>query len=213
MKITELPGKIKITFIVIGILFIIASVSLIVWQIIERRNVSAINELSRIKISYLESFNQGNEDKKKEVVKLLREYTEKYHRTSSSNQAYYYLGNIFYQIKDYDNAIYSYQKSIKRNSKGSIALLSNIGIGFAYETKKDYKRALEAFNDAVKLTSPGDTITFDIMKSIGRMQEKLNMKEEALVTYQKILNNNPESPLADDLRWHISTLRDTQSKK
>lgn len=213
MKITDLPGKVKIIFIAIGIIFIIGSVSLIVWQIIEKRNVNALNELSRIKIAYLESFNQGNEDKKKEVIKLLREFTERYHRTSSSNQAYYYLGNLCYQIKDYDNAIYSYQKAIKRNSKGTVALLSKIGTGFTYEAKKDYKRALESFNDAVKSTSPGDTITFDIMKSMGRMQEKLNMKEEALVTYQKMLNNNPESPLADDLRWHISTIRDTQSKK
>ncbi len=146
----------------------------------------------------------------KEVIKenmdLYKKLISEYSYTWSGHMANYHLANIHYNNGDMDDAIQSYEKFVGklRNDKTGVNFLALTSLGYAYETKKDYEKALKYFEQAKTAYSVGfEAIAF---RNIARAYENLNNKEKALEYYKKSLEGTVEPASVTFLKRKISAL-------
>jgi len=78
------------------------------------------------------------------------------------------------------------------------------GLGYAYEGKKDYEKALEAYKKIVEM---GDHFQMaGAHLSMGRCYEKLGKKKEALDNYQAFLKVSQKSMMTNVVLEKVSNL-------
>lgn len=139
-------------------------------------------------------------------IKLFQELIEKYPHSWSARMAHYHLGNIYYNLGEFDKAIADYKKfvSSRISDKAGIKFLALTSIGYSYEAKKDYKDALEYFEKALKSNNAGfESVAFS---NIARIYEQMNDKKNALENYKKALEKATEPSKAILIKYKISSL-------
>ncbi len=139
-------------------------------------------------------------------IKLFQELIEKYPHSWSARMAHYHLGNIYYNLGEFDKAIADYRKfvSSRISDKAGIKFLALTSIGYSYEAKKDYKDALEYFEKALKSNNAGfESVAFS---NIARIYEQMNDKKNALENYKKALEKATEPSKAILIKYKISSL-------
>lgn len=104
-------------------------------------------------------------------------------------KAYYYLGNIYMDFRQFDNAIIFYNNSIKANP--NLAYPYN-GRGNVYYRLKQYDKALEAYNKAIE-TDPKDSHPYN---GLGNVYRTLKQNNKAIEYYNKAINIDPEKEYA-----------------
>ncbi len=155
-----------------------------------------------------ENILKGGENKEtvNENIKIFKELIDKYSYSWSGRMAHYHLGNIYYGNGEIDQAIRSYEIFISKikNDKTGVKFLALTSLGYAYETKKDFKTALKYFEDAQSAYNTG----FEMigLRNIARAYEELNNKEKALEYYKKALEKTTEPAASIFIKRKISTL-------
>jgi Tfp pilus assembly protein PilF len=115
---------------------------------------------------------------------LLREAVE---IEPQNSEAYFDLGKLYTQSKDFPKAIKSYQKAISLNSRSAKTFYN---LGFIYATTQDYTNAEEMFLRAAELKpSFLDKTIFNL----AMVQQKQGKKEECVNNLEKALNINPDN--------------------
>lgn len=146
----------------------------------------------------------GTEGEKETLQKAIEKFKEAYAISSRGSQAQVsqmYIALCHFGLKEYDLAIAAYQPLLD----GPLRPMAMNGLGYCYEAKKDYARALEFFRkNAQEGKNPYQEEGF---LGAARSLEQLNQKQEALEFYQKALDQNPKSPLTDFLQRKISELK------
>ena len=106
------------------------------------------------------------------------------------------LGELNYDIENYDKAIEYYNKAleIEPDDPGT---MSNLGL--AYVCKENYKEAILLYRKSLNI-DPEDSITWD---NIGLAYEYNNEFEKAKDAYQKALDFDPSD---DEIRQHLSEI-------
>lgn len=139
-------------------------------------------------------------------IRIFQELIEKYPHSWSARMAYYHLGNIYYNLGDFDKAITDYKKfvSSRISDNSGIKFLALTSIGYSYEAKKDFKSALEFFEKAQKSNNVGfESVGYS---NIGRIYEQMNDKKNALENYKKALEKTTDSSKAVFIKYKISSL-------
>lgn len=120
--------------------------------------------------------------------------------------AHYHLGNLYYKLGEWDNAIASYKKfvSSRLSDNAGMKFLALASIGYCYEGRKDYKSALEYFEKAQKSKNIG----FESMalRNVARTYELMNDKSSALENYKKALEKTTDPSMLLFIKYKISTL-------
>jgi predicted negative regulator of RcsB-dependent stress response len=150
--------------------------------------------------------NSDKPESAKESIKLFKELSDKYPHSWSSRMSRYNLGNIYYNQGEIDNAIAAYKDFISSSSSDTAAIkfLALSSLGYCYESKKDYKTALDYFEQALKSNTAGfESIAFS---NVGRIYEELNDKKKALENYQLALQKTADSSTALFIKRKISSL-------
>lgn len=150
--------------------------------------------------------NIENPENANKNIKLFQELIEKYPHSWSARMAHYHLGNIYYNLGEFDKAIADYKKfvSSRISDKAGIKFLALTSIGYSYEAKKDYKDALEYFEKALKSNNAGfESVAFS---NIARIYEQMNHKKNALENYKKALEKATEPSKAILIKYKISSL-------
>ncbi len=150
--------------------------------------------------------NIENPENANKNIKLFQELVEKYPHSWSARMAHYHLGNIYYNLGEFDKAIADYKKfvSSRISDKAGIKFLALTSIGYSYEAKKDYKDALEYFEKALKSNNAGfESVAFS---NIARIYEQMNDKKNALENYKKALEKATEPSKAILIKYKISSL-------
>jgi tetratricopeptide (TPR) repeat protein len=111
------------------------------------------------------------------------------------------IGNCYYSLKEYDPAIAAYTHCLN----GPLQSMARNGLGYCYEAKGDYGKALENYQKNAE--EDGNPYQEEGMLGAARCYEALNQKQKALEFYQKALAKNPKSPSADFIQWKISELK------
>jgi len=155
---------------------------------------------------YQEAYSQtGNVEKEKEnFKKALEKFKEAwgvYSRGNTGQISQIYIGNCQYAIQEYDTAIQAFSLCLE----GPFRHIAAQSIGYCYEAKGDYAKAIDNF----QRNAEGDSNPYqeEGLLGVARCYEALNQKPKALETYQKALSKNPKSKMAEFMQWKVSELK------
>jgi len=141
----------------------------------------------------------------KNLLDKFDEVIKEFPRTSSGKFSLLYTGNIHLHLGEFDEAIKAYQAFLQKAGNEKLYLyFGTDGLGYAYEGKKDYGKALEAYQ---KILEMGKDFQFaGTYLNVGRCYEKLGKKKEALENYKSFLEISPKSIMTNALLEKISHL-------
>jgi tetratricopeptide (TPR) repeat protein len=141
----------------------------------------------------------------RQAVQALEEFLRAWPRHPAAGPAWYELASLHAQGGAWDQAIHAYGEAARR-ARGSLQALSQLGLGYAYEAKQDYGRALSTFQEALKGKEPKAFLYGELLLSQARAQEALDRKAEALESYRRFLKDLPTAPQAPDIKGRIASL-------
>jgi tetratricopeptide (TPR) repeat protein len=122
-----------------------------------------------------------------------KEVKEKHGSTSSGTMSLLYEGNCAYSLKKYDEAI-GYYKEFLDAAHGTVQYLRSAGyegLGYAYESKGDFKQAAEWFEKQKNDTQAegGGSAALNL----ARVYELAGDRQKACNQYKEFLEKNPLS--------------------
>ena len=132
------------------------------------------------------------------AAQYYEELIKKYPGTHAARIAHYDLGSIYLRTGQIDKAISKFDSYIRNSSRGDeLVNYAYSGLGYCYEAKKDYPKALEMMKKSLegKEGSAFAGMTYNV---IGGIYEKQGNKSEALKSYRKALEQKNE-PMVEAL--------------
>ena len=145
---------------------------------------------------FYQAYQTFKESKQKEALleeplQLFQTIIKDYPRTSASELSFFYLGNCQFAMKKFDEAIDAYNKFLgKVSAQPQLTLLAYDSLGYCYEEKKDYKKAVEYFQ---KTITPPPGLGESGYLNVGRCYEALGDNEGGLAIYKKFVLEFPDS--------------------
>jgi len=155
---------------------------------------------------YQDAFRQGGspeaeKENYRRALEKFREVRSVYRWGKAAEVSQVYIGNCYYALKEYDQAIAAYTLCLK----GPFQSMARNGLGYCYEAKGDYAKAVENYQRNAE--EKGSPYQGEGLLGVGRCYEAQNQKQKALEAYQKALAENPKSPMAGFIQWKISELK------
>jgi outer membrane protein assembly factor BamD (BamD/ComL family) len=127
----------------------------------------------------------------------LREIVDNYGSTNSGETAKLYLGNAYYNIKDYDNALKQFEDY--SGSRPIIKASCLSGIGAVYEARGDMKKAGEYFEKAATYSKEVVTNQENFYYAI-RAYTAAGDKESAKRMYALLQDEYPKSKYINEAK-------------
>jgi tetratricopeptide (TPR) repeat protein len=141
-----------------------------------------------------------------EVVRAYTDLVEKYPSSDAAQGARYELGGLYFEAGEYDRSIQVYGAFIDNASKKDIrTVYARFGIGYAYEAKKEYDKALETFTRVVE-SKPGNVFEGLSYRNIARVYEEMNDRGKAMDYYKKALEKTTDPAASSLLKRKIAQL-------
>ena len=148
-----------------------------------------------------------------EFEKLIKHYPN----STYTPLAQYYIGRSYEEVKDYYQAFLAYQKAIDKypyNEKIDEIIERQYKIGNMFLDGQKAKimgmeilpamdKAAEIFAKVVE-NAPYDRYADVAQFKLGEAYKKEEFYEEALLAYQKLIDDYPNSPLAEDAKYQIA---------
>ena len=120
-------------------------------------------------------------DQNLEAIEYLKTYID---RNPYSEIAWHQSGRLYYGVKDYENAVRSFEFSTYIDEEFVGAYMEK---GKALERLKRYEDAIESYNKTIELDDP----TSYALLRIGKCYEKLGNKVQALKYFNKTVHEDP----------------------
>jgi tetratricopeptide (TPR) repeat protein len=113
-------------------------------------------------------------------------------------EAYYYIGTIYQQKNNKEDAILSYEKAVgtNANDKESISK-SYLQLGRIYKTDGDTDKAIEILKKAFSINPNSKEIIFELIGSYTQKAENYKSEQKfdkALEIYKEIVKLDPDNP-------------------
>jgi len=142
----------------------------------------------------------------KNAANLFEELIKKYPQSNTAQLARYNLGNIYFNLGEIDKSIDSYKQFLNKSSKDTVLTsLAYYGLGYCYEAKKEYAKALESY-DKSSMQRTGKFYLAMNYQNMARVYEEMNKPDKAEEYYKKALEQIAD-PLTERLiKTKISTL-------
>jgi tetratricopeptide (TPR) repeat protein len=141
-----------------------------------------------------------------EAAQAFESVVEKYPSTDAAQGARYELGNLYFTAGEYDRSIQVYRAFVdKASGKDIRTVYAWFGIGYSHEAKKEYDKALEAFN-RVADSKPGNVHEGISYRNIARIYEEMNDRGKALDYYRKALEKTKDPAASTLLKRKIAQL-------
>ena len=120
-------------------------------------------------------------DQNLEAIEYLKKYIDK---NPYSEIAWHQIGRLYYGIKDYENAVRSFEYATYIDEYFVGAHMEK---GKALERLKRYEEAIESYAKTIELDDP----TSYALLRIGKSHEKLGHMKEALAFFNKTVHEDP----------------------
>ncbi len=121
------------------------------------------------------------------AVKQYKDLLAAYPRSNAAVFASYRLGNLYFKVNRYDEAIGFYNQYLEKASNDSdLTTLVLSALGASYESKKDLKKALEYYEKAIITPADNGFVAMNYQNA-ARIYEEMNNKAKALDYYKKAL--------------------------
>jgi tetratricopeptide (TPR) repeat protein len=120
--------------------------------------------------------------------------------------AYFYKGNIYFNLQDYENAIQAYNKFLSSDVKNETYMsIAKTNIAYSYENISDFEKAIELFKN-ISNTSKGFLKKSSLL-DLGMAYEKINKDDEAVKVYQDFIKDYPTSILIEKVQERINSIQ------
>lgn len=126
--------------------------------------------------------------------------------SSAAAQAAYQLAGLRYDAGEYAAARGAYQIAVARAGSATLRALARAGIGYTWESEREYAKAIDAYQTALAGLGPKDFYYESLLLDLGRGQELAGRKAEAIGTYQRVLKELPQGKRAEAVRARLMTL-------
>ncbi|RPJ10014.1 MAG: tetratricopeptide repeat protein [Deltaproteobacteria bacterium] len=128
----------------------------------------------------------------KEVLAKIDEVIAKFPRTAPGKLSLLYKGNLHLRLGEFDEAVKACNSFLEKGGKGDLfRAFAWEGLGYAYEGKKDYAKALESYRKVIEMGSTPQLAHAYL--GAGRCYEKLGKSKEALETYKTYMKTAQKS--------------------
>lgn len=154
---------------------------------------------------FLEADGAGQEAVSRLALAKHQEIIDKYPGTDAANLSRYSMGVLYYRLNEFDNAIKSYEGFLSKARSNELVALADDGLGYCYEAKGDYSKALKYFEDSAKDPN-GSAFRGMAYLNAGRMAEQLKNSKGAVEYYKKALESRNDSISETFLKRKISEL-------
>ena len=152
-------------------------------------------------------YREGTPADFKGLIEKFDEVIMKFPRTSSGRLSLLYKGNLYLKLGEFDEAIKAYETFLQKAGKEKFyKLLATEGLGYAHEGKKEYDKAVAAYERMLEMGEGLQAANAYLSK--GRCYEKLGKKKEALESYKTFLQVAPKATMANIVSGRISQLED-----
>jgi len=150
-------------------------------------------------------YKEGSPSDYKNVLEKFDEVIKHFPRTSSGKFSFLYKGNIHLRLGEFEEAIKAYQPFLQKAGREKLyRLFAMEGLAYAYEGKKEYEKALDAYQKILELGDHFQMASAHL--DIGRCYEKLGKKKEALDSYKAFLKTSQKSLMTNLVLEKISNL-------
>lgn len=140
------------------------------------------------------------------VIAAYEEVTRTYPRSRAAAHAHYMLGNLYYRAGEYDRARSSFESFLDRAPRKHVLTpFAYTGLGYSFEAKKEYAKALEAYEKALP-KGTGGLLAGVTYGNMARIYEEMNDAPKALELYQKALENTADPSTAAFIKRKIAQL-------
>ena len=140
------------------------------------------------------------------AIKGYKDLISRYPRSRAAVTAYYRLGNLYLGRREYDAAISAYQDFLRNTSAESdLMTLAYSGLGASQEAKKDFNKALESYDLAMK-TRAAPSFEALNYSNIARIYEAKNDPVKAAEFYRKALDKTTDPLMTLYLKRKLAIL-------
>lgn len=153
---------------------------------------------------------QATSESRQRAIAALQMVLAQHGRTAAAAVAAYQLGNLQYQSGDYAAARGAYELALAKGASGSVRTLAASGVGYTWEAQKNYANAVTAYEALVRQENPKHFFFEEALLDLARAQALAGKPADAVVTYERLLKEAPETRRAPDIRARITEL---QSKR
>ena len=196
-------------FMIGGIVVLVLVFSVILFRFWEDKKEGEANQKLSVALETVEAAispsPQATPANTQGALEKLDELTKGFPRTYAGRIALLYKGSLLLKMEKFDEAIQAFQDFFSKMGKEkAYGLLALDGVGFAYEGKKDYEKAIENYKQII--TTDEKFESGEAYLKIGRCYEKLGKNKEAVESYQSFLKASPKSLLANAVSRKVSLL-------
>jgi tetratricopeptide (TPR) repeat protein len=151
------------------------------------------------------SYREESPQEYKSILEKFNEILTKFPRTSSGKIAILYKGNIDLRLGEFEEAVGAYESYLQKAGKEKLYRSFALeGLGYAYEGKKDYEKAINVYQKVVDLGERFQSA--DAYLGLGRCYEKLGKNKEALEQYKNFMKVSQKSEMSNIVLRKISNL-------
>lgn len=197
--------KIAVGVGIIGVI-VAAFVLFRVWEEKKENEASQRLNLAMETVQRVNSpYREGSPVEYKNALSKMDDIVKAFPKTSSGMFALLYKGNIHFKLGEFDEAIKAYEAFLsKSGSERLYTLLALEGIGGAHEGKKDYGKAIEAYQRIVAMDQ--GFRAREARLQMGYCYEKLGKNKEAVENYKAYLEGTQKSSMTPLVLRKISLL-------
>ena len=192
-----------------GIIVLIIILSIFFYQKWESKKEENAYQLFTLAVEIYQNISipsrEGSNQEYKILLEKFKEVSEKFPRTSSGKLSVLYQGNLHLRLGEFEEAIQAYERFLqKRGEEKLYRSFALEGLGYSFEGKKDYKKAIHAYQ---KILQTGENFQIShAYLGMGRCFEKLGENKEALENYKSFLKVSQKSMMTNMVLRKISNL-------
>jgi TolA-binding protein len=140
-----------------------------------------------------------------DVLAAYQQIRDKYSGTKSAERALYLSASINYTMGNYAEAQRQFSTYLSKYQKGTLRYQAEESLGYIFEQQGEYQKALDTFQQLEPNVSASRKSA--LMLAIGRNYENLGQAEQAIATYQGIIDSNTSSDWKDMARERMDILQ------
>lgn len=139
--------------------------------------------------------------------KALQDVIAEYPRLSSVGQAAYLLGSLRFANGQYAAARSSFELARAKAGSPTLAALAALDMGYCWEAEKNYDAAEKAYLSAIGGAQPKHFLYEEALIDVARVQDLAGRRSAAVLTYQRLLKDLPDSRRAEEFRSRMAGLQ------
>ena len=192
-----------------GIIVLILVLSFFFFQRWEKKNEENAHQIFNLTVETYQvvstPYREASIQDYKNILEKFNEAITKFPRTSSGKLSILYKGNIHLRLGEFEEAIKAYESFLQKGGKEKLYRSSATeGLGYSFEGKKDYEKAVNAFQKVIDL---GESFQLgNAYLGMGRCYEKLGKNKEAIENYKNFLKVSQKSQMTNIILRKISNL-------